>query len=77
MVGIQVTIKNVDEQAFSELKAEAARIKLPVGRAMSLAIKNWISQSRKPSLQFGKWKTIKGGSKTKLLSEQVDSVLYG
>ena len=77
MAGIQVTIKNVDEQAFSELKAEAARIKLPVGRAISLAIENWLSQSKKPILQLSRWKTVKGGPKTKRLSEQVDSILYG
>ena len=77
MTGIQVTIKNVDEDAFSELKAEAAKKKLPVGRAVSLAIENWLSESKKPRLHLTKWKTIKGGANKRLLSEQVDSVLYG
>ncbi len=77
MAGIQVTIKNVDEHAFSELKAEAAKKKLPVGRALSLAIENWLSESRKPKLSLSKWKTIKGGAKTRLFSEQIDSLLYG
>ena len=77
MAGIQVTIKNVDEQAFSELKAEAAKKKLPVGRALSLAIETWLSESKKPKLFLSKWKTIKGGAKTRFLSEQVDSILYG
>ena len=77
MAGIQVTIKNVDEHAFSELKAEAAKKKLPVGRAVSLAIENWLSESKKPRLLLAKWKTIKGGANTRLLSEQVDSILYG
>ena len=74
---VQVTIKNVDEEAFSELKAEAARKKLPVGIALSLAIEKWLSESRKLKLPLTKWKTIKGGPKTRLLSEQIDSVLYG
>ena len=77
MAQVQVTIKNVDADAFTELKAEAARKKLPVGRAISLAIENWLSESKKPRLSLGKWKTIKGGLKTRLLSEQVDSILYG
>ena len=77
MAKIQVTIKNVDEEAFSELKAEAARKKLPVGIALSLAIEKWLSESKKPKLQLINWKTIKGSPKTKLLSEQVDSILYG
>lgn len=74
---IQVTIKNVDEEAFSELKAEAARKKLPVGIALSLAIEKWLSESKKPKLQLANWDTIKGGAKTRLLSEQIDSILYG
>lgn len=76
MAKIQVTIKNVDEDAFSELKAEAAKKKLQVGRALSLAIEAWLSQSRKPKLFLSKWRTIKGGAKTRLLSEQIDSLLY-
>jgi len=76
MTKIQVTIKNVDAGAFSELKAEAARNKLQVGTALSLAIEKWLSESKKPRLPFAKWKTIKGGAKTRYLSEQVDSILY-
>ena len=77
MADIQVTVKNVDSNSFSELKAEAARKKLQVGRALSLAIENWLSESKKPRLALGNWKIIKGGAKTKHLSEQIDSVLYG
>lgn len=77
MAKIQVTIKNVDEDSFSELKAEAARKKLPVGIALSLAIEKWISESKKPKLALAKWKTIEGGAKTRLVSEQIDSILYG
>ena len=77
MGSIQVTVKNVDADAFKELKAEAIRNKLQVGKALSLAIENWLSQSRKSKLLFTSWKTIKGGAKTKNLSGQVDSILYG
>ncbi len=77
MAKIQVTIKNVDEDAFSELKAEAARAKLSVGVAISLAIEKWLSESKKPRLSLADWKTIRGGAKTKLLSEQADSIIYG
>ncbi len=77
MVKVQVTIKNVDEDAFSELKAEAARKKLHVGAALSLAIEKWLSEAKKPLLPLTKWETVKGGKKTKFLSEEADSVLYG
>ena len=77
MSKIQVTIKNVDEDAFSELKAEAARKKLPVGGALSLAIEKWVSESKKPLLPLTEWKTVKGGPETRFLSEQIDEILYG
>ena len=77
MANIQVTIKNVDADAFSELKAEAVRKKLPVGKALSLAIENWLAESGKLRLPLAKWKMVKGGPNTRLLSEQVDSILYG
>lgn len=77
MAKIQVTIKNVDEDSFSELKAEAARKKLHVGAALSLAIEKWISESKKPLLPFSKWKMIKGKDKPGRTSENVDSILYG
>ena len=76
MAKIQVTIKNVDENVFSELKAEAARKKLSVGVALSLAVGKWLSELKKPILPLTKWKTVKGSVKTRFLSEQLDSVLY-
>ena len=77
MAKIQITIKSVDEDAFSELKAEAARKKMPIGAALSLAIEKWLSEFREPKLGLADWKTIKGGQKTRNLSKHVDSVLYG
>ncbi|HLC50372.1 MAG TPA: hypothetical protein VJI97_02995 [Candidatus Nanoarchaeia archaeon] len=73
---IQVTIKNIDEDSFSELKAEAARRKLNVGAALSLAIGKWLSETGQ-KLKLTDWKTVKGGKKTRRLSEQADSVIYG
>lgn len=36
----------------------------------------YLSKADKPLLPLTKWKTVKGGSRTKFLSEQVDSILY-
>ncbi len=74
---VQVTIKNVDEQAFAELKAEAARKKLAVGAAVSLAIEKWISESKSPKLPLSQWRTVKTDSKSSRLSKEIDSILYG
>ena len=77
MANVQVTVKNVDEDAFRELKAEAARNKMAVGAALSLAIETWLAEARKPKLPFSKWKTAKGDGRTTYFSEQVDEILYG
>ena len=45
-------------------------------RNLNLAIEKWLSKSKKPKLSLANWETIKGGAKTRLLSEQVDSILY-
>ncbi|MBI2557897.1 hypothetical protein HYW20_01120 [Candidatus Woesearchaeota archaeon] len=42
-----------------------------------LSIKDeYLSKSDKPILPLAKWKTVKGRSKTRFLSEQVDSINY-
>ena len=77
MPKVQITIKNVDAETFSELKAEAARNKLPIGAAVSLAMEKWVSESKKPLLPLSQLKPFRGGKKTNRLSEQVDEILYG
>ncbi len=76
MTKVQVTIKNVDADIFREMKAEAARQKMPVGGAVSLAMMNWLSEKR-PLLPLNQLKPFKGGKKSSRLSEQVDEILYG
>ena len=39
-------------------------------------IKRLLSEPKKPRLLLSNWKTIKGGTKTKFLSEQIDSLIY-
>ncbi|HLC74946.1 MAG TPA: hypothetical protein VJH88_03760 [Candidatus Nanoarchaeia archaeon] len=74
---VQVTIKDVDEGTFRELKAEAAREGISVGKALSWAVKVWLSEMQKPRLSLLSWKTFKGGKGTQYLSEEIDDILYG
>ncbi len=76
-MGIQVTIKEVDEHAFQELKAEAARDKMTIGSALNVAIANWLWTKRKTKANLKDLKPVKWGPGTERLSEQVDEVLYG
>ena len=72
----QITVKEVDEKTFHELKAEAARRKMNVGTALTLAIHYWLS-SKKPKKDFVDWKPTSWGAGTERLSEQIDEVIYG
>ncbi len=73
----QITVKEVDEKAFQELKAAAAKNKMPVGVALSLAIETWLSTLRKTKGKLSELKPINWGEGTEHLSEQVDKILYG
>ena len=74
---VQITVKDVDENVFRELKAQAAKEGISVGKALSFAVRVWLSEMRKPMLPLSFWKTFKGGKDTRYLSEQIDDVLYG
>lgn len=72
----QITVKDVDETTFHELKAYAVKHKLTVGRTLSLAIHSWLRQEKKPKLKLSDIKPFKGGKGSERYSEQVDEVLY-
>ena len=74
---VQITVKDVDENIFRELKAQAAQEGISVGKALSFAVKVWLSELQKPRLSLSSWKTFKGGKDTRYLSEQVDDIVYG
>ena len=50
---MQVSIKNVDEKIFRDFRAESVREKMPVGKVLTLAMKNWLERrQKKAKLQF-------------------------
>lgn len=77
LMGIQVTIKEVDEHAFRELKAAAVKYKMTVGSAFNLAIENWLWSTRKTKSDLKDLKPVSWGRGTERLSEQVDEIVYG
>ncbi len=72
----QITVKEVDETTFQELKAYAVGHKMKVGSALTMAMHNWLTQMNQPKGKLSEVKTFKGGVKTKYLSEQIDEILY-
>ena len=77
MTETQISVKDVDEETFQELKAEAAKRKMKVGTALTLAIHTWLTKTNKPKEKLLDFKPFKGGLGTERLSEQVDEILYG
>ena len=77
MKKIQITVKEVDEEAFNELKSEAIKGKMNVGTALTLAMENWTSSLKKTKDSLLKWKPVDWGPGTEHLSEQIDEIIYG
>lgn len=75
-MAIQITVKDVDEKTFRELKSYAVQNNVTVGKALSLAIHTLITQTHKPKCKLSAIKSFKGGVDTNHLSEQIDEVLY-
>lgn len=75
-MAIQITVKDVDETTFRELKSYAIQNKVTVGRALTLAMHTFVTETQKPKRKFSSMKTFKGRPDTTHLSEQIDEVLY-
>ena len=75
-MSIQITVKEVNEQAFRKLKSFAVQRKMNVGTALSLAIESWLSNMKTKHDTLSQLRPINWGKGTEHLSEEADSVLY-
>jgi len=73
----QITVKEVDEKAFQNLKAEAAKRKMTVGTALTWAIENWLSSLEPIRGRLSDLKPRDWGPGTERVSEEIDEILYG
>ncbi len=74
----QITVKEVNEKAFQELKAVAVKNKITVGTALTLAMENWTSSLRRTKQgKLSELKPRNWGSGTEHTSEEIDEILYG
>ncbi|MDX2181911.1 MAG: hypothetical protein SFV18_20120 [Bryobacteraceae bacterium] len=73
------TIRNLDPEAFRELKARAVRDGKTIGEAVSEAIRSYNSNGngRKKKTLMELWTPIDLGPGTENLSMEIDKVLYG
>ncbi len=73
---MQLSVRDVDEKIFREFKAEAARERLPIGKALTLAMGFWLQES-KPLKNLLDLKAVNLGKGSEKLSEEIDKTLYG
>ena len=74
---MQLSVREVDENVFREFKAEAVREGMPIGKALSLAMNQWLKQHKKPLRSVLDFKPVNLGKGTERLSEEIDKTLYG
>lgn len=72
----QITVRNVDPDAFREFKTEATRRGMKLGIALTLAMKKFKSGLVKKG-KFTDLKPVSWGQGSEHISEEVDDILYG
>ncbi len=71
-----ITVRNVDEELFKEFKVEAVKEGIPIGKALNMAMVQWISQHKKPRKSLLDYKPTSWGKSTEHTSEEIDAILY-
>jgi len=74
------TIRSVDERVFRDLKSEAAKKGIPVGKAVNEPVRRGVAESRRRhthkrsllEMRLSDW-----GEGTENASTEIDEVLYG
>ncbi|MCG2825201.1 MAG: ribbon-helix-helix protein, CopG family [Thermoplasmatales archaeon] len=75
---MDTTIRHIDENVYRKLKAKAALEGLSIGEAITEAIKAWLSYRKKEKkASILDIKPVRSKRKNKMLSVEVDSILYG
>lgn len=75
---MDTTIRNLDEEAYRVLKAQAALQGLSIGEAMTEAIWAYVRDKRGPEApNFWDIEPWDFGRGTERLSEEIDDIVYG
>ena len=74
---MDTTIRNIDENVYRKLKAKAALEGLSVGEAITEAIKTWLGYRKEKKSSILNIKSVRSKRRNKMLSVEVDKILYG
>lgn len=72
-----ITVRNVDETLFQEFKVEAVKEGIPIGKALNMAMIQWISKHKHPKKSLLNYKPTNWGKGTEDTSKEINNVLYG
>lgn len=74
-------IRGIDEETYRKFRERALGERLKVGRALTLAMKEWIKKERKKETidprNLLKIKPFDWGKGTERASKEIDEILYG
>lgn len=73
---MQLSVRDVDERVFKKFKAWAAEEDMPIGKALTMAMDQfvvWRDKKVKPT----DFKPLDLGKGSERLSEEIDKILYG
>ena len=76
-MGIQITVREVDEKVFREFKAEAVRQKITLGGALNFAMEKFRADLSKKRPKLTYWQPSSWGPGSEHVSERIDEILYG
>lgn len=72
---MQISVRDVDEEVYKEFKAKSVKEGLKLGKALTLAMKEWLEEEKKGK-SFLKLKPFDWGEGTEKASREIDEVLY-
>jgi len=79
LIVLNIVVRNVDENAFRNLKVKAVEEGLSLGKAITQAIRAWVNKPlppkrRAPILDF---KPVDCGPGSERTSMEIDKIVYG
>ena len=74
----QVSIRNINKDVFNEFKALTVKKRIKLGRALTIAMMEWLNEEREISKKnLLKMKSWDWGKDTENTSKEVDKIMYG
>lgn len=73
---MQLSVRDVDGKVFKNFKVEVTKEGLTIGKAITMALDQWVENKRKNE-NFLDLKPIDWGKGTEKTSEEIDKILYG